>query len=163
MNYVWGASMALFLAQFGGITFFFAYPRFRVGELGGTFIKTPADFPPAGERPNQENVGKFWMITNDTGSLAIYKICTHLGCIYAYDDTARIFACPCHGSQFQRDGTYQAGPAPRGLDRFAVKIYDAGGAVVVDASDGKPFQIPANAARIEVDTGKKISGKSAKV
>jgi cytochrome b6-f complex iron-sulfur subunit len=160
LNYVWGASMALFMAQFAGVSFFFAFPRFRAGEQGGKFNKTPADFPAATERPNADGVGKFWMIRTDEGAYVHYRVCTHLGCIFAYDDTAQHFACPCHGSQFARNGDWIAGPAPRGLDRFPAKVYDASGAVLADAPTGGPFQIPDNAARIEVDTGKKWVGKS---
>lgn len=160
LNYVWGASMALFMAQLGGVTFFFAYPRFRKGEQGGKFDKVPADFPAVGEKPNADGVGKFWMIRTPEGAYVHYRVCTHLGCIFAYDDTAQGFACPCHGSQFARNGDWKAGPAPRGLDRFPVKVYDAAGAVLVDAPDGGPFQIPDNAARVEVDTARKLTGKS---
>lgn len=31
----------------------------------------------------------------------------------------------CHGSQFDLDGTYIQGPAPRDLDTFAVQVVDA--------------------------------------
>ncbi|MFZ1794700.1 MAG: Rieske 2Fe-2S domain-containing protein, partial [Anaerolineae bacterium] len=160
LNYVWGASMALFMAQLGGVSFFFAFPRFRKGEQGGKFDKAPTDFPAVGERPNADGVGKFWMIRTPDGAYVHYRVCTHLGCIFAYDDTAQRFACPCHGSQFQRNGDWVAGPAPRGLDRFPAKVYDAAGKVLVDAPDGGPFQIPDTAARIEVDTAKKLLGKS---
>jgi Rieske Fe-S protein len=32
------------------------------------------------------------------------------------------FGCPCHGSQFDTEGTRTAGPAPRPLDRYAFSI-----------------------------------------
>jgi magnesium-transporting ATPase (P-type) len=34
---------------------------------------------------------------------AISTTCTHLGCIVAISDTG--FACPCHGSHYDQDGT----------------------------------------------------------
>ncbi len=34
--------------------------------------------------------------------------------------------CPCHGSEFQRDGTVLKPPAPRPLDRFMITIEDDG-------------------------------------
>jgi Rieske Fe-S protein len=44
------------------------------------------------------------------------SVCPHLGCRYAWDTSAKRFICPCHGSQFDVQGTKLAGPAPRGLD-----------------------------------------------
>lgn len=43
-------------------------------------------------------------------------ICPHLGCRFIWDDSNTRFACPCHGSQFGKEGEHLAGPAPRGLD-----------------------------------------------
>ena len=34
--------------------------------------------------------------------------------------TSQWFECPCHGSQYNRVGEKKGGPAPRGLDRFAI-------------------------------------------
>ena len=34
------------------------------------------------------------------------------------------FGCPCHGSQFDTEGNRTAGPAPRGLDRYAFSVRD---------------------------------------
>ena len=32
------------------------------------------------------------------------------------------FACPCHGSRFDRDGHVLGGPAPRGLDALETRV-----------------------------------------
>ena len=48
--------------------------------------------------------------------------CTHLGCAYHWDDGKHEFVCPCHSSLFAMDGRVTAGPAPRPLDRFDVKV-----------------------------------------
>ena len=40
------------------------------------------------------------------------------------------FECPCHGSKYNRVGEKQGGPAPRGLDRFALEV--SGGNIIVD-------------------------------
>ena len=160
LYYVWGASMALFLAETAGISVFFALPRFRLNEFGGKIIVSASDFPKTTDAPVPNNLGKFWMVTTDTGIVAHYKVCPHLGCIYAWDPLANRFACPCHGSQYQKDGTYIAGPAPRGLDRFALTEYDANNKVIADSQDGTPIPLDPNAVTIAVDTGKKILGKS---
>jgi quinol---cytochrome c reductase iron-sulfur subunit, bacillus type len=50
--------------------------------------------------------------------------CTHLGCAYHWDAQTHTFLCPCHGSVFAMNGDVLAGPAPRPLDRYEVKIED---------------------------------------
>ena len=100
------------------------------------------------------------------GLLAIYKVCTHLGCLYKAEPSTVRFECPCHGSKFQFDGTYIEGPAPRDLDRFVVQLVDAEGKVVAQTDEdpdspayGAPFALPPNAdnLRIVVKTGKRIN------
>ena len=41
------------------------------------------------------------------------------------------FECPCHGSQYNRVGEKRGGPAPRGMDRFAMSV-SADGVLTVD-------------------------------
>jgi len=54
----------------------------------------------------------------------------HLGCRVPWCKTSQWFECPCHGSQYNRVGEKKGGPAPRGLDRFALSV--DGGIVNVD-------------------------------
>ena len=48
--------------------------------------------------------------------------CTHLGCTVRWDPGKRLFLCACHGGAFNPDGTVNAGPPPRPLDRMAYKV-----------------------------------------
>jgi cytochrome b6-f complex iron-sulfur subunit len=66
----------------------------------------------------------------EQGVVALYQKCVHLGCRVPWCKSSQWFECPCHGSQYNRVGEKKAGPAPRGLDRFAVSV--EGGIVVVD-------------------------------
>ena len=54
------------------------------------------------------------------GIVALYQKCVHLGCRVPWCQTSQWFECPCHGSQYNRVGEKKGGPAPRGLDRFAI-------------------------------------------
>lgn len=45
-------------------------------------------------------------------------------CLVEWDDSLGKFLELCGGSQWNLDGTYFAGPAPRNLDRFPVHIQD---------------------------------------
>ena len=56
------------------------------------------------------------------GVVALYQKCVHLGCKVPWCESAQWFECPCHGSKYNRVGEKRDGPAPRGLDRFAVDI-----------------------------------------
>jgi cytochrome b6-f complex iron-sulfur subunit len=64
------------------------------------------------------------------GVVALYQKCVHLGCRVPWCQTSQWFECPCHGSQYNRVGEKKGGPAPRGLDRFAIDT--AGGVISVD-------------------------------
>ena len=47
--------------------------------------------------------------------------------------TSQWFECPCHGSQYNQVGEKKGGPAPRGMDHFAITI-DTGGNVTIDTA-----------------------------
>jgi menaquinol-cytochrome c reductase iron-sulfur subunit len=64
-----------------------------------------------------------WVVkTADNQVTAFSPSCTHLGCAYHWDDPSHTFICPCHTSAFSIDGKVLAGPAPRPLDRYEVKV-----------------------------------------
>jgi cytochrome b6-f complex iron-sulfur subunit len=64
------------------------------------------------------------------GFFAMSSVCTHLGCVVRYTPGAAALHCPCHGSEFDREGAVTGGPAPRPLVRFALTV--EGGELVVD-------------------------------
>ena len=57
---------------------------------------------------------------------AIKSVCTHLGCTPNWLEGEQKFKCPCHGSGFYKDGVNFEGPAPRPLERYAIRIGDDG-------------------------------------
>ena len=82
------------------------------------------------------------------GVAAVYKVCTHLGCIYAWNTASERFECPCHGSKYRLDGRRIQSPAPRTLDRFEVTLVFADGTTAVseqesDSAFYMPVPIPA--------------------
>lgn len=66
---------------------------------------------------------------------ALYQRCPHLGCKPNACEKNFWLECPCHGSRYDRLGVKAAGdqygPAPRGMDRFAVKV-DGAGALTIN-------------------------------
>lgn len=66
----------------------------------------------------------------EAGILALYQKCPHLGCRVPECGTSQWFECPCHGSAYNRVGEKRGGPAPRGMDRFAMSIGSDGSLTV---------------------------------
>jgi cytochrome b6-f complex iron-sulfur subunit len=58
----------------------------------------------------------------EAGVVALYQKCPHLGCRVPECSTSQWFECPCHGSQYNQVGEKRGGPAPRGMDRFAMSV-----------------------------------------
>jgi cytochrome b6-f complex iron-sulfur subunit len=144
LNYAWLASLGILTVQVAGISLYFSLPRFREGEFGGFITIGPvAELPTAGSSPINRPEGKFWLVRTEEGLTALYKVCTHLDCLSTWDEQEEKFICPCHGSQFARDGTYLSGPAPRSLDRFLVQVISPHGSLVAetDPQTGAPLPI----------------------
>jgi cytochrome b6-f complex iron-sulfur subunit len=59
---------------------------------------------------------------------AFSLICTHLGC--TLEETGDTFSCPCHGSEFSKDGRYLAGPAGKDLLDLTVDINPEGNLIL---------------------------------
>jgi len=65
------------------------------------------------------------------GVIALFQKCPHLGCRVPSCLSSQWFECPCHGSQYNQVGEHKGGPAPRGMDRFAMSV-DAANNLTVD-------------------------------
>ncbi len=183
LYYIWGASMALYAAQFSGLLFWFLLPRFREGEFGGEFILPLKAIPGVNAEPVNFPDGRFWLVNLDSdepnelfalasdetsvsfkGVAVIYKVCTHLGCIYPWTPANNRFECPCHGSKYRLDGRRIEAPAPRSLDRFPLTFLDAdknpipGAQSALENDFYQPVIIPDGAAFINVNTGARKLG-----
>jgi cytochrome b6-f complex iron-sulfur subunit len=162
LNLAWLVSLGFFTISIGGVTYLFSMPRFREGEFGGTFnLGEVGSLPPPGSQPTIVPEGKLWLSNTERGVLAIYTVCTHLGCLYNWESQQDMFLCPCHGSAFEPDGTFIEGPAPRSLDRFVIRIESRDGQVLAetDPETGDPLPLPDDlSATVRVDTGQRILG-----
>jgi cytochrome b6-f complex iron-sulfur subunit len=163
LNFAWLVSLGFITIDLAGVTYLFAMPRFRAGEFGGVIdFGSVGELPPAGSPPVNYPKVKIWLSNTENGVMALYKVCTHLGCLFNWVDQENRFICPCHGSQFHSDGTYIQGPAPRSLDRFTVMIETPDGKTLAqtDPKSGGPVPLPDDtSAVVMVDTGKKIIGQ----
>ncbi|MGZ8762956.1 MAG: QcrA and Rieske domain-containing protein [Acidimicrobiia bacterium] len=71
----------------------------------------------------------------EQGFIGLYQKCVHLGCKVPWCQSSQWFECPCHGSKYNRVGEKRGGPAPRGLDAFALTI--SGESITIDT--GIPY------------------------
>lgn len=82
-----------------------------------------------------------WVVNGDfQGQQQIYAlktVCTHLGCTPSWLEAEQKFKCPCHGSGFYKDGVNFEGPAPRPLERYAIRTADDG---QLEIDKSKAFQ-----------------------
>ena len=129
------------------------------------FRKTPTGdvLPKPSDAPIHNTDGKFWLSNVNGMIIALYDVCVHLGCLYQWQPVTGRFECPCHGSKYQRNGTYIEGPAPRSLDRMVVSFTSPGSSQPLATTDAKgdPLAIPSDPnAEFVVDTGKIITGAS---
>lgn len=171
LTYLWSASMALALAGSSGAVLWYAYPRFRAGEFGGKFPMEVSKLPTVGSDPEPHPEGRYWLVNLESGVLALYTVCVHLGCLYRWVANNNRFECPCHGSKYARDGTRLEPPAPRNLDRFIIRALDKDGEVLAetqpgdankDSAAGGPLKIPPGTTILEIDTSHRIKGANAK-
>jgi len=54
--------------------------------------------------------------------VALSAVCTHLGCIVAWNEQVDEFLCPCHGGRFSIEGKVLGGPPPKPLESLVVQI-----------------------------------------
>ncbi|MFV1859777.1 MAG: ubiquinol-cytochrome c reductase iron-sulfur subunit [Anaerolineales bacterium] len=181
LYYLWASSMAVFLVGAGGVTIWFALPRFREGEFGGVFIVPVEEIPVPDSDPKEFAEGRFWLVNigdeilNDPrqpndyelnpGVRILYKVCVHLGCLYKWVPVNDRFECPCHGSKYLKSNARIDGPARRNLDQFLMQVLDAAGNVLVQTEatwsgnrEGTSLPIPAGAVALRIDTGQRLFG-----
>lgn len=60
----------------------------------------------------------------DDAIRAVSAVCTHLGCLVAFNDAEKTWDCPSHGSRFATDGTVVNGPATRDLEQTDLEQTD---------------------------------------
>jgi cytochrome b6-f complex iron-sulfur subunit len=103
----------------------FLIPPKTAGAGGGgrVLAATTADLP-IGSGKVVAMGSKPVIVVNTTGGVKAYSaVCTHLGCIVAYDSTSSQIVCPCHDGRFNpASGSVISGPPPQPLAPIAVTV-----------------------------------------
>jgi cytochrome b6-f complex iron-sulfur subunit len=81
-----------------------------------------------------------YLVRADEGFFALNAVCTHLGCLTAWNQELGIIACPCHGSKFTRTGEKIEGPAPKPLPWLKTWVSDEGDLMVDRSTNIPPLQ-----------------------
>lgn len=64
-----------------------------------------------------------YVVNRGERNFTIFDVhCTHLGCPVQYNAAVDRYFSPCHGGVFDSAGRVLAGPPPRPLDRYEVKV-----------------------------------------
>jgi cytochrome b6-f complex iron-sulfur subunit len=130
------ASVVIILAELtaGFVRFFWPNKTTAFGQA----LDVPAtDVPAVMAVPFTYTPGKFYLIHNEQGLMALYWKCPHLGCTVPWvgpPDSPAAFHCPCHGSVYDYNGTRTGGPAPRSMDFMGVTV-NGDGSVTVNTGD----------------------------
>lgn len=83
-----------------------------------TYADTPTELAPGGGAVMRIRGERCAVYRDESGQLfAVSAVCTHLGCIVAFNDAERSWDCPCHGSRFTPDGAIIQGPATTPLEQ----------------------------------------------
>ncbi|HVC98394.1 MAG TPA: Rieske (2Fe-2S) protein [Pirellulales bacterium] len=108
----------------------FMFPNVLVEPPSKFKVGFPSDFAPGQVEEKFKAQFGVWVAKAEyQGQLQIYAlrtVCTHLGCTPNWLEGEQKFKCPCHGSGFYKDGINFEGPAPRPLERYAIRLADDG-------------------------------------
>ena len=93
------------------------------GNGGKVLVATTDDVPPGGGKVVAMGSKPAVVVNTDSGVKAYSAICTHLGCVVAWNDLQAAIVCPCHGGTFNpTNGAVVSGPPPTGLPPLTVSI-----------------------------------------
>jgi len=79
-----------------------------------------------------------WLVKTEgpDAVLGLDDRCTHLGCRHTWHADKAVFACPCHGSEFDLHGVVKRGPATRPLPAFSLSAAEDDTFVLVERPSG---------------------------
>lgn len=169
--------LAAVIVKICGLIAAFLRPPLAENSYGGLvdagFLK---ELPEIGEAPLHFPEGRFWLVHEEDGLIALHSSCSHLDCLFSWDEGKKLFVCPCHGSEFDTRGAALSGPAEKPLKRFPIRLRQGDELLPLQAEElwGEPLAINAYLAKKEnrqdettrptpitvlVDTGKQVKAK----
>jgi len=92
---------------------------FQIGKTVSVTLEESSPLPWAGVTAK---TAAWLRRVNETEFIAFAVNCSHLGCPVRWLADANLFMCPCHGGVYYADGRVAAGPPPRPLTRYNVRV-----------------------------------------
>ncbi len=96
-----------------------ALETFKLGDTVEVAFDDPAALPYSGV---SSRTAAWLRRESDTAFRAFAVNCSHLGCPVNWVPDGKIFLCPCHGGVYYQDGQVAAGPPPRALFEYQVRV-----------------------------------------
>lgn len=93
-------------------------------EVGETRMVTFKNASPYSWSEKIANSAAYVRRGEDDSFLALSVNCTHLGCPVRWEEKSKLFMCPCHGGVYYKDGSRAAGPPPRGMFHYEIRVSD---------------------------------------
>ncbi len=119
----------------------FMFPNVLIEPPSKFKVGFPMDFAPGTVDAKFKAQFGVWLVNaayqGEQQIVALKTVCTHLGCTPNWLEAEQKFKCPCHGSGFYKDGINFEGPAPRPLERYAIRMADDG---QLEVDKSKTFQ-----------------------
>jgi cytochrome b6-f complex iron-sulfur subunit len=125
LRFLLGFSVVSTLAMIAAPVVGFLLPPKTTGGGGGgkILVGTIADIPLGQGKVVPVGSSPAIIINTDQGVKGFSAICTHLGCIVAWDQGAANIVCPCHDGRFNAtSGAVVSGPPPSGLTPVEVSV-----------------------------------------
>jgi len=95
---------------------------FKLGETVQVAYEDPYSLPYAGVSDKTAA----WLrryLKDGKDTFEVFAVnCTHLGCPVQWVPDGEIFLCPCHGGVYYSDGQVAAGPPPKALPMYRVRL-----------------------------------------
>jgi menaquinol-cytochrome c reductase iron-sulfur subunit len=92
---------------------------FRVGTTSEVSFQDPSPLPWAGVTSRTAA----WLRRDSQEQFTAFSVnCTHLGCPVRWLPSATLFMCPCHGGVYDQSGNVVAGPPPKPLVHYPVRV-----------------------------------------
>ncbi len=93
--------------------------QFEVGKIVEISIEDVSTVPWSGVTAKTGA----WLYRRGEEDFVVYSLnCTHLGCPVRWESSAKLFMCPCHGGVYYIDGNVAAGPPPKPLQEYPVRV-----------------------------------------
>jgi menaquinol-cytochrome c reductase iron-sulfur subunit len=96
-----------------------AVDAFTVGQTVNVVFEDASPLPWAGVTARSAA----WLRRDGAERFTAFSVhCTHLGCPVRWVADAQLFLCPCHGGVYYLDGSRAAGPPPKPLPQYPVRV-----------------------------------------